>query len=148
MSIPTLRTFNDEAECKNYYVDNYCNKEIKTHDGIVVKFHEDTFEHAFYLRSKKTWKAKKDFYSQDRGERIDWIKYVLQDASIISRQGYDKAKKKHDNSRRVTFLGPNNYLVVIQITGEFKARFITAYIVDSSDVAKKINAGPEWIKPW
>lgn len=38
-------------------IDNYCNANIQTHDGITVKFFEDTFEHAFYTRTQKKWKA-------------------------------------------------------------------------------------------
>lgn len=144
MSLPALRNFTSEAECKQYFIDNYCNVEINTHDGINVKFHEDMFEHAFYERSQKKWKSKKDHFSTDRGERIDWIKYVLQDPTISPKQGYDKAKKKFDNSRRVAFLAPNNYVVIIQLTDKRKARFITAFIVDSTTVANKINASPSW----
>ncbi len=144
MSLPALRSFASEAECKQYFVDNYCNAEISTHDGIKVSFHEDMFEHAFYVRAQKKWKSAKDHFSTDRGERIDWIKYVLNDNTIIPRQGYDKAKKRFDNSRRVTFLTPNNYAVIIQLTGIREARFVTAFIVDSQDVANKINANPVW----
>ena len=108
MSLPALRSFADEAECKNYFIDNYCNQTIYTHDGIKVKFHKDMFEHAFYVRTAKLWKAKKDHFATERGERIDWIKYILQDPTIVPRQGYDKAKKRYDNSRRVAFLDPNN----------------------------------------
>lgn len=144
MNLPALKKFASEAEYKQYFVNNYCNAEIYTHDGIKVKFHEDMFEHAFYVRTQKQWKSKKDHFSIDRGERIDWIKYVLKDPTIIPRQGYDKAKKRFDNSRRVTFLTPNNYVVIIQLVGKREARFVTAYIVDSIDIANKINAGPMW----
>ena len=144
MSLPALRCFTSETECKQYFIDNYCHTEICTHDGIRVKFHKDMFEHAFYVRSSKSWKSKKDHFSTDRGERIDWIKYVLNDSTITPRQGYDKEKKRPDNSRRVAFLARNNYVVIIQLTGKRMARFITAYIVDSADVARKINASPVW----
>ena len=144
MSLPALRSFASEAECKQYFIDNYCNAEISTHDGIKVKFHEDMFEHAFYVRTTKSWEAKKDHFSTDRGERIDWIKDVLNDPTITPRQGYDKAKKRFDNSRRVAFLAPNNYVVIIQLIGNREARFVTAFIVDSTDVASKISANPVW----
>ncbi len=144
MSLPALRTFASEAECKQYFVDNYCNADISTHDGIKVNFHDDMFEHAFYVRAQRKWKSEKDHFSVDRGERIDWIKHVLNDPTITPRQGYDKAKKRFDNSRRVTFLTPNNYVVVIQLVGKREARFVTAFIVDSTDVANKINTNPVW----
>ncbi len=144
MSLPALRKFSSEAECKQYFVDNYCNAEIYTHDGIKVNFHSDMFEHAFYVRSQKKWEANKDHFSIDRGERIDWIKYVLNDPTIIARQGYDKAKNRFDNSRRITFLVQNNYAVIIQLVSKREGRFITAFIVDSLTVANKINANPIW----
>lgn len=146
MSLPALKNFANELECKQYFVDNYCNQEIYTHDGIRVKFHEDMFEHIFCIRKEKTWKSKKDHFSIDRGERIDWIKYVLQDPTIIPRQGYDKARKRYDNSRRVAFLAPNNYVVIIKIDNKGEGRFVTAYLVDSADVASKISGSPVWIK--
>ena len=144
MSLPKLRKFTSERECKNYFVENYCNCEVKTHDGIVVKFYDDMFEHAFYTRTCKSWKAKKDHFAVDRGERIDWIKYVLLDSSIIPRQGYDKAKRSYDNSRRVTFLTPNNYVVVISIIKPGNAKFVKAYLVDNSDTASKLSSAPVW----
>ena len=144
MSLPALRHFANEAECKQYFIDNYCKAEISTHDGIKVAFHEDMFEHAFYVRAQKKWKSQKDHFSIDRGERIDWIKHVLSDPTIIPRQGYDKARKRADNSRRVAFLTPNNYVVIIQLLGKRKARFVTAYLVDGADVAAKINSSPLW----
>lgn len=144
MSLPELKNFKTEDECKNYFIDNYCNCEVKTHDGIVVKFYEDMFEHSFYTRTYKSWKAKKDHYSVERGERIDWIKYVLLDPTIIPRKGYDKAKGSHDNSRRVTFLTPENYVVVINIIKPKQGKFVTAYLVDNVDTANKLNAAPVW----
>lgn len=146
MSLPALRNFANEAECKQYFIDNYCNAEISTHDGIKVKFHEDMFEHAFYIRVNKTWRSHKDHFSKERGERIDWIKYVLNDPTIIPRQGYDKAHKRYDNTRRVAFLAPNNYVVVILIDNQGEGRFVTAYLVDKPEVANKINSSPVWVK--
>lgn len=146
MSLPPFRNFMDESECKQYYVANYCNKEITTFDGIRVKFFEDTFEHAFYVRTEKSWKSKKDHYSEERGKRIDWIKAVLEDSTIVPRQGYDHARRTHDNTRRVTFMSPNNYVVVIYINKKGEGKFVTAYIVDNADTAQKLNNAPIWIK--
>jgi len=147
MGLPELRKFTNEEECKEYYIEHYCNNtEIKTFDGICVRFYEETFEHAFYVRTRKSWKAPKDNYSIERGERIDWIKSVLEDPSIIPRKGYDSAKKNYDNSRRVTFLAPNNYVVVIYINAKGEGKFVTAYLVDNQDTANKIASSPVWEK--
>ena len=128
--LPPLLKLKNESEYKSHYIKNYCNKEIKTHDGIVVKFFEDTFEHAFYKRTKKTWKSRKDIFSEERGERMDWIKYVLNDPTITPKKGYDKAKQSYDSTRRVTFLNSENYLVVIYINRNGEGKFVTAYLVD------------------
>lgn len=103
------------------------------------------FSHAFYKRTSKAWKAKKDTFDARRGERIDWIKAVLEDASIIPHVGYDKAKGTYDRSRRVTLLTSENYLVVIRDEGK-QWRFVTAYLVDDQRTANKISASPIWKK--
>lgn len=144
MSLPELKQFDTEEEYKEYFIDNYCKCEVKTHDGIVVKFYEDMFEHAFYTRTRKSWKAKKDHFAVERGERIDWIKHVLADPAIIPRKGYDKEKRTYDNTRRVTFLTPENYVVVINIIKPGEGKFVTAYLVDNSDTANKLSAAPVW----
>ena len=55
MGLPELRKFTNEEECKKYYIEHYCNNtEIKTFDGICVRFYEETFEHAFYVRTRKS----------------------------------------------------------------------------------------------
>lgn len=145
MILPEMKCFVNEQECKQYYVDHYCNGDaILTYDGIVVKFYEETFEHSFYVRTHKNWKAKKDKYDEERGKRIDWIKAVLQNPEIIPKKGYDKANKSYDNSRRVTFLAPNNYVVVIYLNKKLEGKFVTAYLVDNEDTAKKISDSPEW----
>ncbi|WP_297995115.1 hypothetical protein [uncultured Clostridium sp.] len=142
--LPPLLKLKNESEYKNYYIENYCNKEIKTHDGIVVKFFEDRFEHSFYKRTKKTWKSKKDIFSQERGERMDWIKYVLNDPTITPKKGYDKATQSYDSTRRVAFLNSENYLVVIYINQNGEGKFITAYLVDNENAADKIRNSPNW----
>ena len=142
--LPPLLKLKNESEYKNYYIENYCNKEIKTHDGIVVKFFEDRFEHSFYKRTKKTWKSKKDIFSQERGERMDWIKYVLNDPTITPKKGYDKATQSYDSTSRVAFLNSENYLVVIYINQNGEGKFITAYLVDNENAADKIRNSPNW----
>lgn len=109
-----------------------------------IKYIKYGIEHAFYTRTEKRWKAAKDHFATERGERIDWIKAVLEDPSIIPRKGYDKARRTYDNSRRVTFLAPNNYVVVIYINDKGKGKFVTAYVVDNVDTAQKLSSAPLW----
>jgi len=147
MNLPKLLTYATEEEYKQHYIEHYCNSSpIMTFDEIPVMFYPERFEHAFYKRTKKSWKAKKDVFSKKRGERLDWIKYVLQDPNIIPRKGYDKAKNSYDNTRRVVFMNEENYLVVIYINKKGEGKFITAYVVDNDEAAGKIRNSPKWEK--
>lgn len=146
MSLPPLLKLSSEAEYKQYFIDNYCNKcPVITFDGLPVMFYPDMFEHAFYKRAKPKWRAPKDCVDSDRCERLPWIKAVLEDRTIVPKQGYDKARHKYDNTRRIAFLAPNNYLVVIRNVGA-KWRFVTAHLVDNQDTANKILSSPVWNK--
>lgn len=145
MALPELLQYSTEEEYRQHYIEHYCNAcPIDTFDGIPVMFYPDAFDHAFYKRSRKSWKAGKDSFSTERGERLDWIKHVLQDPNITPRKGYDKAKDTYDNTRRVTFMNEENYLVVIYINKKGEGKFVTAYIVDNETAAEKIRNSPVW----
>lgn len=148
MSLPDLLDLATEEEYKEYYVENYCNTcPIYTYDDIPVMFYPETFEHAFYKRTTQSWKARKDKFSKIRGERLNWIKHIIQDPNIKPRKGYDKAKNSYDNDRRVTFLNEQNYLVVIHINSKLEGKFVTAFLVDNERAAEKIRNSPEWERP-
>ncbi len=145
MNLPKLLTYSTEEDYRQHYIEYYCNScPIITFDDIPVMFYPETFKHAFYKRTQKSWKAKKDIFSKERGERLDWIKYVLQDPSIVPRKGYDKAKNSYDNTRRVTFMNDENFLVVIYINKDGRGKFVTAYVVDNGKAAEKIRNSPRW----
>lgn len=135
-----------ETEYKQLFVDTYCTPgPIYTWDNLPVMFYPDMFEHAFYKRAIKNWKAPKSSIDLSRCERILWIKEVLSDSSIVPRQGYDKAKNTHDNTRRVALCTPEDYLVVIRNDGN-KWRFVTAYLIDNAGTKRKILSAPIWQK--
>lgn len=145
MELPEFLELATEEEYKQHYIENYCSvSPINTHDGIPVMFYPETFEHAFYKRTMKSWKAPKDVFSKSRGKRLDWIKHVLQDPSIKPKKGYDKAKDTYDDTRRVAFLTEENYLVVIYINNKGEGKFVSAYVVDNDYAASKIRNSPDW----
>ncbi|WP_099467428.1 hypothetical protein [Konateibacter massiliensis] len=147
MNLPALLNYREEKEYKQYYIENYCKASpITTHDGIKVYFYPERFEHSFYKREVASWKAEKSIFDKSRGERMDWIRSVLESPLIIPKQGYDHAKNKYDNTRRVTFITEENYLVVISLDSKGKGRFVTAYIVDNEQAAEKIKCSPDWKK--
>lgn len=77
---------------------------------------------------------------------MDWIKYVLEDSTIVPHKGYDKENNTYDNTRRVALLSDENYLVVIYINKNGIAKFVTAYLVDNEMAAQKIRNSPLWEK--
>lgn len=147
MSLPGLLLLPNEVAFKQYFTDNYCTPSpINTWDGFQVMFYPDMFEHAFYKRATKEWKAPKSILDQDRCQRMPWIRDVLLDSNIIPKQGYDKATGKYDNSRRVALVSRENYVVIIRDDGT-KWRFVTAYLIDNADTFSKLMAAPLWIRP-
>lgn len=132
----------NEAAYKALYLQTYCNpvSPIVTFDNITVQFYADGFDHAFFeSTNRKT--ANKNQFSQQRSERISWIKEALEDATSDRRMGYDSKTKSYDNSRRVTIV-KGDYVVVIWIKNATTAKFITAYVADNS--IGKILASPVW----
>lgn len=141
MNVPDLIALSSPEEYKKYYVEKYCKKDLVTFEGIKVKFYEDRFAHAFYESSDKS-KGNKDIFSIERAKRIDWIEYALKNPKAELYVGWDKKRKKYDNSRRVALITPENYVVIIKIIGKNKGKFVTAYYADNS--AKKIRTAPIW----
>lgn len=139
--IPELVHLSTIEEYKKRFVDKYCKKELITFDGISVKFYEDQFEHAFYESSNKM-KRNKDVFSIDRATRIDWIEYVLKNPKAELHLGWDRDKKIYNEDRRVAIISPEDYVVIIRLNDNNKAKFITAYYADNS--ASEIRKMPLW----
>lgn len=142
--IPPLVKYNSIDEYRNHFENKYCSDVIETFDGYQVKFYEDMFEHAFFESSDRN--GSKDVFSSKRAERIDWIEHVLKDKNAELYMGYDNKKKRNDNSRRVAIINEDNYVVIIQIIRDVKAKFTTAYVADSPKTANLIRKNPEWVK--
>ena len=143
-NIPNFVNFPTENDYRNYFINQYCNNEITTFDGIKVEFNIQQFEHAFYESSLKN--GIKDLFSKDRATRIDWIKYALEnkDNNIDLYKGYDKRKKNYTINRRVHFIDSEVYVVVILLTSATTAKFLTAYYADSPNTANNIRNSQKW----
>lgn len=135
-----------EEKLRAIFCEVYCDrkKEILTFDGIVVKFHPQMFDHAFFESIDRKEKDKSNL-SIDRCEKIYWIKQALEDAESKLKQGWIKKTKSYDNSRRVAVV-KGNYVVIIQLVDEKSARFITAYSIDDDDNWQKLMDSPDWTK--
>ena len=138
---PPLLTLADQAAYQAYYVANYCNGAVMTHDGIPVYFDHWRFGHAFF----ESVNAKDDTFSTVRSERMDWIRLTLQHATADRFQGWNKKKKTYEPHRRVEVVH-EDFVVVLQMSlkqnGQLKAKFVTCYQADNS--IGLIRKSPQW----
>lgn len=141
MNYPSFVFYQTVDEYKEHYEKKYCQTPIITFDGISVRFRRDQFAHCFYESSQRN--GIKDIFSEERKIRIDWIKAALHDPNAELFVGWDKKKKRADNKSRVTLV-VGNYVVVIRLTGNKNAKFVTAYIADSTRTLEKIKRSPRW----
>ena len=141
MALPPLCNLPSETEYRQRFEATYCQGTIATFDGIEVRFRKSDFDHCFFESTQRN--GIKDEFSVKRSERIDWIKATLKDATADLLVGWDSKKKRYDNNRRVCLVS-GNYVVVIVITGQSKADFITAFVADTPTTLQKIKASPKW----
>ena len=130
-----------EAELRQIWKNEYCTQKILTFDGVEVKCYEDMFDHIFFESVDRIHKDK-SILSLNRLEKIYWIKDTLQDAAAILKKGWDNKSKTYFNDRRVAVV-KNNYVVIIRMTGLFKAKLVTAY--EKNDIDNILN-GPDFEK--
>lgn len=129
-------------ELKELWSKLYCEQPIVTFDGIKVKFYSNMFDHVFYESDNRRAKDK-SLLSYNRLEKIHWIKAALEDANSTRKKGWDRDSKTYNDTRRVTIV-KGNYIVVILIYKEKKARFITAYEVTDKKNLELILNSPDW----
>lgn len=146
MCNPPLIKYNSINEYRAHYVNNYCNQQIFTFDGIRVYFKQNSFDHAFFESSCRNG-IKDTQLSQIRAERIDWIKATLEHKHVKILQGWDSQSKLYCPNKRVNYIY-EQFIVVIYISldknNRLKGNFITCYQADSS--ISKILRSPEWTK--
>lgn len=132
----------EEAKLREIWRTEYCEQEIRTFDNIIVQFYESMFDHCFF-ESANRFKKDKSILSYNRLEKIYWIKDALQDPDAVLKIGWDAKTKSYDNSRRITLV-KDNYIVVIIIFSETKARFVTAYEINEEENLEKILKSPNY----
>lgn len=132
-----------ELELRSIWSKTYCEKDIFTFDNIKVDFFSSMFNHCFYDSANRK-KGDKSILSYNRLEKIYWIKDALEDVHAIRKVGWNKKAKSYDKSRRVAIV-KNNYIVVIVIYANKRARFITAYEVNNEKNLELIKKSPDWI---
>ena len=143
MALPTLVIYTTEAEYRNHFIDKYVGQanSVITFDGLIVRFFPESFDHAFFTSSRRKFPRKNQF-DRDRAERIDWIKYILENPTMeVYRRVMPNGKM-----RRIALEPTTPYTVIVQINLKYptQARFITAYIVNSQSALRKMRSNPKW----
>ncbi len=139
---PPLVCYATVTEYRAHYERVYCKAAVTTFDGIAVRFRKHRFDHCFYESTRRN--QVKDAFSNQRAERIDWIKTALQDSNAKLHVGWDGKKKRYDRSHRVALV-VGDYVVVIRLSGNQTAQFVTAYVADSPSTLAKIKGSPKWV---
>ncbi len=132
-----------ELQYREHFYRTYCCGPIYTHDGIPVHFRKRDFTHCMYESTRRD--GTKDLFSNERSERIDWIKATLESPTASLYQGWDKDRKSYDNSRRVAVVYEEFVVVIVvrkDANGNYTADFHTAFLADNS--IGKIRASPKW----
>jgi len=146
VAFPPLLSLGSAREYKKHYESRYQRGEIRTFDGIRVYFKPQKFGHAFYENSERR-AGVKDEFSTERAERMDWIRATLEHPDAKIYEGWNKAKKCYDETRRVSVVYAD-FVVVIECSlsrnDELKANFVTCYVADRS--IDKIRTAPDWDK--
>lgn len=114
-----------EIELRKIWLEEYCQNEIITFDGVKVKFYEDMFDHVFF-ESRDRIEKDKSILSLNRLEKIYWIKEVLLDKNAILKKGWNSKSKTFFEDRRVAIV-KGNYIVIIRFIGLLRAKLVTAY---------------------
>jgi len=141
LAYPSLVRYQTPEEYRMHYERIYCRGPITTFDGIKVRFRKDRFDHCFFESTRRN--QVKDQFSVLRAERIDWIKAALQDPNAELYVGWDRKRKRYDNSHRVS-VAVESYVVVIRLSAVNEAQFVTAYDADSASTIGRIRRSPKW----
>jgi len=135
---PDRILYSTESEYRRHYEAVYCSGPIETFDGIAVRFKKSNFDHAFF----ESVTEEDDTFSPARAERVDWIRWALQNPRAELYAGWDKKKKRADKQRRVAVVN-GDYVVIIRLVGRSKAVFVTAFVAGSRTLTN-IRLGDSW----
>lgn len=146
MALPPLLIYETFREYKQHYERHYQRGTIVTADGIRVYFKPQKFGHAFYQNSQRR-KGPKDEFSEERAQRMDWIKATLEHPEAELYMGWNKDQKCYEEARRISVVFAE-FVVVIELglnkRNELKGNFVTCYVADKS--INRIKSSPIWDK--
>lgn len=141
--MPPLLNLDDESAYRTHFQSNYCKTPLITHDGIPIYFPKHRFTHAFF----ESVQGHKDVFSQNRAQRMDWIRATLTSSTATLYQGWMNDIQQHSPSSRIAFEF-EKFVVVVRLyldkNNVLKGNFITCYHANNS--IDKIKESPLWDK--
>ncbi|XLS30291.1 hypothetical protein ACJD0Z_05535 [Flavobacteriaceae bacterium M23B6Z8] len=137
-----------EEKLREIWYETYCKAGIliSTFDTMTVRFYEDDFDHCFYESANRRARDK-SILSLNRLEKIFWIKDAIEDTDAVLKSGWLRDEKRYDNERRVALV-KGNYVVIIRIINQQRARFVTAYEITDENGIEKVLGSPDWQSPF
>lgn len=140
--VPPLLVLPGQSDYQAHYRATFIGQSHFTHDHIRVKFHPETFSHAFFESTDRR-NPSKDQFSVTRAERMPWILHALGDSQAQMLAGWLSAERCYSHDRRVTLLS-GRYAVVLRLEKTPNtASFVTAYPLDPPSQGK-ISESPLW----
>ncbi|HKQ34472.1 MAG TPA: hypothetical protein VJT11_04115 [Nitrospiraceae bacterium] len=118
------------------------------HDGALVLFHEDQFDHAFYTSSNRgRYPNKKDIIDRERIKRMRWIKPVIE-GSVTKTICYKVVDYESKRERRLYVVPERMYVVWLEARSDEGWKFSTAYVATAEDLRRYCKGQKkEWVAP-
>lgn len=119
-------------------------RSLLTHDGRVVMFYEDRFEHAFFTSSNRArhpnWKDK---LAVERVERIRWIReFIAGKAAGVECWETERLDGRLLPKMRIYLTWKPTYLVWLdELSDGFRFKFSSAYGPQTGDLRRYCKAG-------
>ncbi len=93
-NLSNLILYQTEEEYKRIYIDEFVKKEVTTHDGIIVEFKHNHFDHIFY-RNKKV----APIFDKPMAQRMMQLKDILQ-CNVTDIEVYENFNDKSCRNER------------------------------------------------
>lgn len=118
------------------------------HDGSLVLFFADQFEHAFYTSSNRSrYPDKKDIIALERVQRINWVKPVIE-GKVAKTACYKYFDYNTKRTKRFYLVSEHFYIVWLEPRKAGDWKFSSAYKATIDDLRRYCKGGVKiWVAP-
>lgn len=134
---------------QNYW-QTICGRRLYTHDGQLVIFHKDRFDHAFYTSKDRARRPyDKDVVDMKRVIRARWI-HALITGGVANSECWECPSKetgRREPPDRLYIIWDEGYVIWLHPRSEGGWRFSTAYCAPIAEIKKYCQGGKKiWKK--